>query len=165
MFYLCSDKELSPLRLPADVPDAGGGGDRQRVSALVYVKLAQHVQRPKQQAACNRTTRTQRCLSVFLRALRPARTVLRPARLYSALPEFEKKKKNYLNFFFLLNVIAVFVFSDRDVKMLVIFLQICAHVFIDHPQNCAQTSFRSCAGLRPNFGHSRSKLCSIISLI
>ena len=45
--------------------------------------------------------------------------------------------------------------------MLVIFLQIGAHVFIDHPQNCAQTSFRSCAGLRPNFGHSRARLCPI----
>ena len=41
-------------------------------------------------------------------------------------------------------------------------LQICAHVFIARPQNCAQTSFRSCAGLRPNFGHSRSKLCPIM---
>ena len=60
------------------------------------------------------------------------------------------------------NVIAVFVFSDRGVKMLVKCLQICAHVFIDRPQNCAQTSFRSCAGLRPNFGHSRSKLCPIM---
>ena len=41
-------------------------------------------------------------------------------------------------------------------------LQICAHVFIDRPQNCAKTSFRSCARLRPNFGHSRSKLCPIM---
>ena len=32
-------------------------------------------------------------LGIFLRALRPARTVLRPARLYSALPEFKKKTK------------------------------------------------------------------------
>ena len=63
---------------------------------------------------------------------------------------------------FLLNVIVVFVFSDRGVKMLVKCLQICAHVFINRPQNCAQTSFRSCAGLRPNFGHSRSNLCSIM---
>ena len=46
--------------------------------------------------------------------------------------------------------------------MLVKCLQICAHVFIDRPQNCAQTLFRSCAGLRPNFGHSRSKLCPIM---
>ena len=46
--------------------------------------------------------------------------------------------------------------------MLVKCLQICAHVFIDRPQNCAQTSFRSCAGLQPNFGHSRSKLCPIM---
>ena len=54
------------------------------------------------------------------------------------------------------------MFSDRGVKMLVKCLQICAHVFIDRPQNCAQTSFRSRAGLRPNFGHSRSKLCPIM---
>ena len=60
------------------------------------------------------------------------------------------------------HIIAVFVFSDRGVKMLAKCLQICAHVFIDLPQNCAQTSFRSCAGLRPNCGHSRSKLCAII---
>ena len=46
--------------------------------------------------------------------------------------------------------------------MLVKCLQICAHVFIDRPQKCAQTSFRSCAGLRPNYGHSRSKLCPIM---
>ena len=37
-------------------------------------------------------------------------------------------------------VIAVFVFSVRGVKMLVECLQICAHVFIDRPQNSAQTS-------------------------
>ena len=61
-------------------------------------------------------------------------------------PNLQKK----FFFFFLQNVIAVFVFSDRDVKMLVKCLQICAHVFIDCPQNYAQTSFRSCAGLRPN---------------
>ena len=46
--------------------------------------------------------------------------------------------------------------------MLVKCLQICTHVFIDRPQNCDQTSFRSCAGLRPNFGHSRSKLYPIM---
>ena len=66
------------------------------------------------------------------------------------------------NVLFSQNVIAVFMFSDRGVKMLVKCLQFCAHVFIDRPQNCAQTSFRSCAGLRPNFGHSRSKLCPIM---
>ena len=67
-----------------------------------------------------------------MRALRPARIVLRPARLY------------------------------RGVKILVKCLQICANVFIDRPQNCAQISFRSCAGLWPNFGHSCSKLCPIM---
>ena len=73
-----------------------------------------------------------------------------------------KKKKLNIFFFFLQNVIAVFVSSDMGVKTLVKCLKICAHVFIDRPQNCAQTSFRSCAGLRPNFGHSRSKLCPIM---
>ena len=101
-------------------------------------------------------------LGIFLKALRPARTVLRPARLFSALPEFTKKKKFLKYFFFLQNVIFFGVFSDRGVKMLVKCLQICAHVSIDRPQNCAQTSFRSCAGLHPNFGHSRSKLCPIM---
>ena len=68
-------------------------------------------------------------------------------------PNLKKKKKKCF---------AVFVFSDRDVKMLVKCLQTCAHVFINRPQNCAQTSLRSCAGLRPNFSHSRSKLCPIM---
>ena len=83
--------------------------------------------------------------------LAPCPIIQHPARIL-----FKKNKKH------LLNVIAVFVFSDRGVKMLVECLQICAHVFIDRPQNCAQTSFRSCAGLRSNFGHSRSKLCPIM---
>ena len=45
--------------------------------------------------------------------------------------------------------------------MLVKCLQICAHVFIDRPQNCAQTSFPSRAGLCLNFGRSRARLCPI----
>ena len=85
--------------------------------------------------------------------LEPCPIIQRPARI--------KKIIIKLNFF-LQNVIAAFVFSDRGVKMLVKFLQICAHVFIDRPQNCAQTSFRSCAGMRPNFGHSHSKLSPIM---
>ena len=35
-------------------------------------------------------------LGIFLRVLHPAHTVLRPARLYSALPELKKKKKHFL---------------------------------------------------------------------
>ena len=65
--------------------------------------------------------------------------------LHSALPEFKKKKK--------LHIISVFMFSNS--------LQICARVFIDLPQNCAQILFRSRAGLCPNFGRSRCKLCLI----
>ena len=38
-------------------------------------------------------------------------------------------------------------------------LQICAHVFIDRPQNCAPILFRSLAGLCVNFGRSRVKVC------
>ena len=77
-------------------------------------------------------------------------------------PNLNQKKITLIFFFFYNNVIAVFVFSDRGVKRLVKCLQICAHVFIDRPQNCTHTSFRSCTGLRQNFGHSRSKLCSIM---
>ena len=54
-----------------------------------------------------------------MRALRPARTGLRPARFTRALPELLKKIYYLL---FLQNVIAVFVFSDsrckNDCKML-----------------------------------------------
>ena len=81
----------------------------------------------------------------------PCPIIQRPTRIWK-----KKKKKLFTN------CNCYFVFSDRDVNMLVKCLQICAHVFIDRPQNCAQTSFRSCAGLRLNFGHSRSKLCPIL---
>ena len=37
-------------------------------------------------------------------------------------------------------------------------LQICAHVFIDRPKNCARVLFRSRAGLCLNFGRSRVKV-------
>ena len=86
--------------------------------------------------------------------LAPCPIIQRPVRI--------KKIIIKVFWFFLSNVIAVFVFSDRGVKMLVKCLRICAHVLIDRPQNGAQTSFRSCAGLRPNFGHSRFKLCPIM---
>ena len=52
-------------------------------------------------------------LGLFLRALCPAHTGLRPARFTRALPEFKKIKKYFL---FLQNVIAVFVFSDSRCK-------------------------------------------------
>ena len=81
----------------------------------------------------------------------------------SALPELlekKKKKKLIFQFFFnyLLNVIAVFVFSDSRCKNAYNCLQICAYVFINHPQNCAKTSFHSRAGLYPYFGRSRVKV-------
>ena len=53
-------------------------------------------------------------LGLFLRALRPACTGLRPARFTRTLTEFKKKKKTY--FLILQNVIAVFVFSDSRCK-------------------------------------------------
>ena len=52
-----------------------------------------------------------------MRAPRPARTVLRPARFTCALPEFKKneiKKKKII--LFLSNIIVVFVFSDSRCK-------------------------------------------------
>ena len=75
-------------------------------------------------------------LGLFLRVLRPARTVLRPARIQ-----------------------LFFVFLT---KCTCCFCVLCKNACIDRPQNCAQTSFRSCAGLRPNFGHLRSKLYPIM---
>ena len=78
-------------------------------------------------------------------------------------PNLKKKKKKHLfKFFIFTKCNCCFFFSDRGEKMLVKCLQICTHVFIDRPQNCAQASFRSCAGLRPNFGHSHSKLWPIM---
>ena len=82
-----------------------------------------------------------------MRAPRPARTVLRPARLSSALPEFKRTKQNLIFFFYLQNIIAVFVFSDNRCKNACNCLLICAHVFINRPQNCAKTSFHSRARL------------------
>ena len=46
-------------------------------------------------------------------------------------------------FFYLQNLIAVFVFSDSRCKHACNCLQICAHVFINRPQNCTKTSFHS----------------------
>ena len=95
-------------------------------------------------------------LDIFLRALRPAHTVLCPARLYSTLPEFNYKKKKNCCF-------CVFRQGCKNAcRMLADLCPKTAHVFIDRPQNCAQTSFHSCAGLRSNFGHSCSKLCPIM---
>ena len=67
-------------------------------------------------------------LGIFPRALRPARTVLSPAR-FTQRPA---RMKFYL-FSFFVCVIAVLCFQTADVKMLVKFLKICAHVFIDRP--------------------------------
>ena len=82
-------------------------------------------------------------LDIFRRVLRPARTVLRPARIIYL-------KKIYIFsifyiFFFLQNVIAVFVSSDSRCKNACNCLQICVHVFINRPQNCAHADLVSFA--------------------
>ena len=74
-------------------------------------------------------------LGIFLRALRPARTGLRPARFTSALPELLTKNQPPR----LTKCNCCCVFKQLMYKCLC--LQICAHVFIDRLQNCAQTSF------------------------
>ena len=109
-------------------------------------------------------------LGIFLRALRPARTVLRPAQLPSAAPKLFGKKQKKL-FIYLPNVIAVFVFSDSRCKNACNCLQICAHVFINRPQNCVSLGHlrsklcpilcRLCTKLCPYFGRSRARLCPI----
>ena len=88
----------------------------------------------------------------------PCPYCLAPCQIYTAPCPNLKKKCN-----------CCFCVFRADVKMLVKCFQICAHVFVDHPQNCTQTSFRSHAGLWPNFGrscvisgHSCSKRCSIL---
>ena len=87
-------------------------------------------------------------LGLFLRALRPARTGLRPARFTRALPEINLKKK--INFvLFLQNVIAVFVFSDSQCKNACKMLADLCPCFHQSPT-------------RPNFGRSRVKVCPIL---
>ena len=92
-------------------------------------------------------------LGLFLRALRPARTGLRPARFTRALPEFKKKKKlkkKKINFvLFLQNVIAVFVFSDSR----------CKNACKMHADLCP--CFHQ-SPTRPNFCRSRIKVCPIL---
>ena len=105
--------------------------------------------------------------------LRPARTVLRPARFTSALPEFKKKKFFYLflnYFFFLLNVIAVFVFSDSRCKNACKMLaDLCPRFHQSLTKLCPDlvsfacwivTKFWSFTGKR--LGRLHSKLCSIL---
>ena len=79
--------------------------------------------------------------------LAPCPNSLAPCPIYIAPCLHFKKKKLFfyifLFFFFLLC------------------LHICAHVFIDCPQNCARILFRSRAGLCLNFLRSHSKLCPI----
>ena len=84
-------------------------------------------------------------LGLFLRALRPARTGLRPARFTRTLPEFEKQNNNLIFFFFYTEiVIAVFVFSDSRCKNACKILADLCPCFHRSPT-------------RPNFGRSRVK--------
>ena len=87
-------------------------------------------------------------LDLFLRALRPARTGLRPARFTCALPEF-LKKTNYFNILFLQNVIAFFVFPDSRCKNACKLLADLCPCFHQSPT-------------RPNFGRSCVKVCPIL---
>ena len=82
-------------------------------------------------------------LGLFMRALHPARTGLRPARFTHALLEFKKKK---IIFLFLQNenVIAVFVFSDSLCKNACKMLADLCPCFHQSPT-------------RPNCGRSRVK--------
>ena len=110
-------------------------------------------------------------LGLFLRALRPARTGLRPARFARAMPEFNKKRFNFKNkkliyFLFKKNVIAVFVFSDSRCKnacKMLADLCPCFHQSPTRP-NFGRSRVRVCrlrTKLCPNFGHSCARLCPI----
>ena len=81
-------------------------------------------------------------LGLFMRALRPARTGLSPARFTCALPQYKIKKLIY--FLFLQNVIAVFVFSDSRCKNACKMLADLCPCFHQSPT-------------RPNFGRSHVK--------
>ena len=107
-------------------------------------------------------------LGLFLRALRPARTGLRPARFTRALPEFKKKTKNIINLktkinfvLFLQNVglIAVFVFSDSRCKNACKLLADVCPCFHQSPirPNFGRSRVKVC----PNFGCSRARMCPI----
>ena len=110
-------------------------------------------------------------LGPFLRALRPARTGLRPARFTRALSEFKKKKKKKINFvLFLQNVIAFFVFSDSQCKnacKMLADLCPCFHQSLTRPnfgRSCVKVCPILCrlhTKLCPNFGCSRARLCPI----
>ena len=110
-------------------------------------------------------------LGIFLRALCPVHTVLRPARFTLRTARFTQgPARNKLLHFLSFNFVCIFFWYiyqtnccflcfHSHVKMLVKCLQICAYVFIDRPQNDAQTSFHSRAGLWPNYG------CSHVNLV
>ena len=86
-------------------------------------------------------------LGLFLMALRPARTSVRPARFARALPELQKKKKYIIYFYFVQNKIFFFcVFSDSRCKNACKMLADLCPCFHQSPT-------------RPNFGHSRVKVC------
>ena len=81
----------------------------------------------------------------------PCPYCLAPCPIYTAPCPNKIKIKFFIIFIFLFlqNVIAVFVFSDSRCKNACKCLQICAHVFLNRPQNCASISFRSRARLCP----------------
>ena len=95
------------------------------------------------------------CLAPCPYCLAPCPNSIAPCPIY--VPPCPNWKKNIYIIYFYLHIIAVLVFSDS--WWTVQCLQICAHVFIDRPQICAQILFRSRAGLCPNFGRSLVKVC------
>ena len=91
-------------------------------------------------------------LGLFLRALRPARTGLRPALFTRALPEFNQKKKiiyKKKNCFIFTKCNCFFVFSDSRCKNACKMLADLCPCFHQSPT-------------RPNFGRSRVKVCPIL---
>ena len=68
-------------------------------------------------------------LGIFPRALRPARTVLRPARFNRAIPNYYKKK-----FIFVQNVLLFFCFQRAGVKMLADLCPCFAHKIVPIPR-------------------------------
>ena len=93
-----------------------------------YVPLGQRAQLEAADAAARKRAATTMIVQI----------IQRPARII-----YKKKKKNL--FIYLQNVIAVFVFSDSRCKIACNCLQICVHVFINRPQNCAHADLVSFA--------------------
>ena len=118
-------------------------------------------------------------LGIFLRALHPAHTALRPARSHSALPEFKKKKKLFEVFFFTKCncCFCVFRHGCKNACRFVPMFSSIAHKIVSRPRfvhaldcdrilviralNCAWLCIIRALNLCPKFGCSRARLCPI----